>query len=163
MFNQQDLQGPHGGRGAGASSSSTPPAPQPLVSPRISFSNDFSLDASGRPSVRYERRSPAASPPSDFEFSVGSHSMMAADELFSRGRLRPLREHYCAAAPQSTQRTTTTLRDELLAGDVERGLTFSPPSSSPSGLMAKVPLKWKTLMGLRKANSEDKKHDKETK
>uniref|UniRef100_A0A1D1YVL2 Uncharacterized protein n=1 Tax=Anthurium amnicola TaxID=1678845 RepID=A0A1D1YVL2_9ARAE len=155
MF-KPDHQGLYGGGGGAA-------APPPM-SPRISFSNDFVLDAAtGCPAVRYERPSPAAASlsSSDFEFSVESYGMMAADELFSKGRLLPLNEH-CAASRMQRM----TLRDELLAGEEEDdddddgldGLTFSPsPSSRLSG---KVALRWKTLLGLRKAHSVGKKQDK---
>ncbi|KAG0480104.1 hypothetical protein HPP92_010962 [Vanilla planifolia] len=52
------------------------------TSPRISFSKDFTLKPP-KPS------SPTASD-QDFEFGVGSRPMIAADELFFKGRMLPL-------------------------------------------------------------------------
>lgn len=145
-------QGMYGGGGRGV-------APPP-VGPRISFSNDFALDAAtGRPAVRYERAPAAAAGNSpDFEFSVESYGMMAADELFFKGRLMPLQEQSTAA-----QIRRMTLRDELQAGNGEDdgGLTFSPPpsSSASSRLPNRMALRWKALMGLGKAKQDKKQHD----
>ncbi|CAA6658880.1 unnamed protein product [Spirodela intermedia] len=142
-------QGMYGGGGRGVAA--------PPVGPRISFSNDFALDAAtGRPAVKYERAPAAAAGNSpDFEFSVESYGMMAADELFFKGRLMPLKEQSTVA-----QIRRMTLRDELQAGNGEDdgGLTFLPPSSS-SRLPNKMALRWKALMGLRKAKHDKKQHD----
>ncbi|KAH7652841.1 hypothetical protein IHE45_19G043500 [Dioscorea alata] len=105
------------------------------MSPRISFSNDFVVEQAAAISS-VPKLSPSPGDP-DFEFSVGSRPMMAADELFFKGRLVPLREH--CIMPR-----TTTLRDELLAGDEDDadvwGSTSRPMKS----------IKWKELLGLKK-------------
>ncbi|KAJ1268846.1 hypothetical protein BS78_07G164600 [Paspalum vaginatum] len=105
--------------------------PRPLAPPRMSFSSDFALEPP-----------PAPPPPgradADFEFSqspVGSRPMMAADQLFSKGRILPLREAPARPAP-----TTTTLRDELRAQDA--GADRARRAGGP---------RWKELLGLRRA------------
>ncbi|KAG1342242.1 hypothetical protein COCNU_05G004710 [Cocos nucifera] len=115
----------------------------PPMSPRISFSNDFVVDPPLAP------RGPP--PPSDpnFEFSVGSHHMIAADQIFFKGRLLPLKENqgYCTG-PQRL----TTLRDELRAHDDGDDGDGRPPKGS---------IRWKELLGLRKAHcATGKKNDK---
>ncbi|PIM99240.1 hypothetical protein CDL12_28267 [Handroanthus impetiginosus] len=75
------------------------------MSPRISFSNDF---ADPQQPINRENSYREAPVSSDFAFSVPSYSMISADELFSKGKMVPLREN-C--------NKITTLRDELLAGD----------------------------------------------
>lgn len=116
-----------------------PAAPQ--MSPRISFSNDFVVDQQP-----LAPRGPV--PPSDpnFEFSVGSHHMIAADQIFFKGRLLPLKEnHHCAGPPR-----LTTLREELRAHD--NNYNARPTKGS---------IRWKELLGLRKAHCPTgKKNDK---
>ncbi|CAO2207010.1 unnamed protein product [Urochloa humidicola] len=103
-----------------------PPQPQPqhMAPPRMSFSSDFALEPP-------PPRGPAGrAADSDFEFSpVGSRPMMAADQLFSKGRMLPLREAARPAAP-------TTLRDELRAHDAGGGGARRGP-------------RWKELLGLK--------------
>ncbi|CAL9062229.1 unnamed protein product [Musa banksii] len=106
------------------------------MSPRMSFSSDFNMQPP-------PARTPGPPPDSDFEFSVGSHPMMAADQLFFKGRLLPLKDnHQCGG------HRITTLRDELRAdGSGER--------------LPKGSIKWRGLLGLRKtaAKKGDKKED----
>jgi len=96
----------------------TPQAQQQLMAPpRMSFSIDFALE-------------PPGSADADFEFSpAGSRPMMDADQLFSKGRILPLRE----AAP----RPPTTLRDELRAA----------PDAADRGHRGLA--RWKELLGLK--------------
>jgi hypothetical protein len=74
-----------------------------FMAPRMSFSSDFAVEP---PPPRSARG--AAPGDADFEFSLGGqhhpasgggHSMIAADQLFSKGRLLPLREAPHAARP----------------------------------------------------------------
>ncbi|KAM0948962.1 hypothetical protein DsansV1_C06g0065231 [Dioscorea sansibarensis] len=113
------------------------------MSPRISFSSDFILD---KP-IPSSSSSPATPGDPDFEFSVGTRPMMAADELFFKGRLLPLRHGHGGAPP----RPTTTLRDELRAGS---GADDVASRAKP------CPPKWKGLLGLKKAGGHygNKKH-----
>ncbi|XP_068643734.1 uncharacterized protein [Aristolochia californica] len=115
----------------------------PTMSPRISFSSDF-VDPDQK--IKHERL--AAPPPdaSDFEFSVSSYSMIAADEIFSKGRILPLREN-CTNKLQKM-----TLRDELLNDDDgDNDISPRPP---------KGPTRWKELLGLRKTHAVGKKLEK---
>ncbi|OVA10456.1 hypothetical protein BVC80_8983g28 [Macleaya cordata] len=120
------------------------------MSPRISFSNDF-VDT--QRIISHERTSrdhqtPPAS--SDFEFSVTNYSMMAADELFFKGRLLPFKDNNCTNKLQKM-----TLRDELLTDDHNDIGTASqrPPKS---------PIRWKELLGLKRnrGNVSSKKASK---
>ncbi|KAK9166438.1 hypothetical protein Scep_001629 [Stephania cephalantha] len=109
----------------------------PPMSPRISFSSDF-IDAQHM--IKYERTSrdaPAAS--SDFEFSVSNYNMMAADELFSKGRLLPFKDS-C-----TNQLQKMTLRDELLIDD--DGANVATVSSRPP----KSTRRWKELLGMKRS------------
>lgn len=109
--------------------------PHQLMAPRMSFSSDFALEPPPPPQSGLGR---ASTGDADFEFSVGSHPMMAADQLFSKGRILPLRE---AAAGG---RGPVTLRDELRAHDAnDRHRRAARPASGA---------RWKELLGLRKAN-----------
>lgn len=81
---------------------------------------------------------------SDFEFSVTNYSMMSADELFSQGRLLPLKES------SNNQFQKTTLRDELMVED-DRDFSLRPPKSST---------KWKGFLGLKKSHIGSRKIDK---
>lgn len=120
------------------------------MSPRISFSNDFAES-------RHERTAAAATAAaatpasSDFEFfpvANCSSTMSGADELFFKGRLLPYKDSGCP-------KTTTTLRDELLAGEDGDGDGVAqgrPPKGS----------KWKGFLGLRKSHIGSKKPDKIT-
>ncbi|CAO2188578.1 unnamed protein product [Urochloa humidicola] len=105
--------------------------------PRMSFSSDFALEP---PPPRGPAAGRAAD--ADFEFSpVGSRPMMAADQLFSKGRILPLREAPAArAAP-------TTLRDELRAHDA---------AGADRGGGARRGPRWKELLGL-KTRAQNKK------
>ncbi|XP_065010312.1 uncharacterized protein LOC103986936 [Musa acuminata AAA Group] len=123
-----------GGGGGG------PPAPP--ISPRISFSCDFVVE---RPTARV----PGPPPDPNFEFAVGSHPMIAADQLFFEGRLLPLKDN----CPSGSRRSVTTLRDELRAAGEGGGQQRERPS--------KGPIKWKELLGLKKPRgSAAKKIDK---
>ncbi|WVZ92518.1 hypothetical protein U9M48_038575 [Paspalum notatum var. saurae] len=102
-----------------------------MAPPRMSFSSDFALEPP-------PPRRPAAGgrADADFEFSpVGSRPMMAADQLFSKGRILPLREAPAPSAPA----TTTTLRDELRAQDADRARRAGGGA------------RWKELLGLKRA------------
>ncbi|KAF8015631.1 hypothetical protein BT93_H1218 [Corymbia citriodora subsp. variegata] len=116
-----------------------------LVGPRISFSNDF---VESQYAAKQERSAGEAPASSDFEFSVSSYSMMSADELFSKGKLLPFKEK-----PTAGKGTTTTLREELLAGDEDS-------SCSASGRPPKASGRWKGFLGLRKSHIGSKKADK---
>ena len=72
--------------------------------------------------------------------------MIAADELFFKGRLLPLKE-------QSARRNT--LKEELKNGGErdDTGLTFSPATTS-SRLPSRMGLRLKALMGLKKVKQE---------
>ncbi|KAM3363532.1 guanylate cyclase alpha [Capsicum galapagoense] len=123
------------------------------MSPRISFSNDF-IESSTTSSSQHhqqqmmmknqERSYSDAPVSSDFEFSVTNYSMISADELFSKGRLLPFKE---------TQKTITTIRDELLNDDDDddNDFTLTIPKSST---------RWKGLLGLKKSHLGSKKIDK---
>ena len=100
-----------------------PQAQQHMAPPRMSFSSDFALEPPPPPR-------PPGRADADFEFSpAGSRPMMDADQLFSKGRILPLRE----AAP----RPPTTLRDELRAA----------PDAADRG--RRGPARWKELQGLK--------------
>lgn len=111
---------------------------QSFLSPRISFSNDF-IDPN-QTMIKRER-SPAPPPDaSDFEFSVSGHNMIAADEIFFKGRLMPLKEN-C-----TTQLQRMTLGDKLLCvddDDDEKEVSRERP--------VRGPVRWKELLGLRKS------------
>lgn len=95
----------------------------PVLSPRISFSNDFAVEQT--PPVQNRAMSLRCQEEDlDFEFSVGSHPMMAADQLFSKGRILPLKDGFAGRPP-------TTLRDDRAS--------------------AKGSSRWKEMLGLRKA------------
>uniref|UniRef100_A0A7N0VKQ6 Uncharacterized protein n=1 Tax=Kalanchoe fedtschenkoi TaxID=63787 RepID=A0A7N0VKQ6_KALFE len=97
-----------------------------LMSPRISFSNDFVESQQLRKSSR-EKIQEAPPVSSDFEFSVASDSMMSANELFCKGKLLPFKQ-------SQLQKAATTLRDELLHDDEDNGGNMTgcsrPPKSS---------------------------------
>ncbi|KAI4327460.1 hypothetical protein L6164_019920 [Bauhinia variegata] len=114
------------------------------MSPRISFSNDF-VDA--QLASKQERSSRNAPVSSDFEFSVSNYSMMSADELFFKGRLLPFKDN----CNNQIQRTTTTLREELLVDDEYEDFSLRPPKGST---------RWKGFLGLRKSHIGSKKADK---
>jgi len=96
--------------------------PAPFMAPRMSFSSDFALEPPPPPR-------PPGRADADFEFSpVGSRPMMAADQLFSKGRILPLRE--------AARGAPTTLRDELRAHDAA----------------ARRGPRWKELLGLKRAH-----------
>ncbi|KAK6116244.1 hypothetical protein DH2020_050040 [Rehmannia glutinosa] len=135
----------------------------PPMSPRISFSNDF-VETSHSNSISNSSHSNSkqlrannnnayrdAPVSSDFEFSVSNYSMMSADELFFKGRLLPLKES-CGAS-SNFQKTTTTLRDELLQNNDGNEDSFSlrPP---------KNPTRWRGFLGLRKSHIGSKKSEK---
>ncbi|KAH7679574.1 hypothetical protein IHE45_06G067400 [Dioscorea alata] len=132
---QQQQQQNQGGSGGGSGNNGI------SMSPRISFSSDFILD---KP-IPSSSSSPATPGNPDFEFAVGTRPMMAADELFFKGRLLPLRHGHGGAPP----RPTTTLRDELRAGADD---VASRPKPCPP--------KWKGLLGLKKVGGHygNKKH-----
>ncbi|PWZ41025.1 hypothetical protein Zm00014a_025274 [Zea mays] len=102
------------------------------MAPRMSFSSDFAVE----PPPPAAARGGAGPGDADFEFSVGSHPMMAADQLISKGRLLPLRE-----APQQAGggARPVTLREELRA-DERHGRVPRAPN-----------IRWKELLGLKKA------------
>jgi hypothetical protein len=104
------------------------PAPPSFMAPRMSFSSDFAVEPPPPAAAR-------GGGDADFEFSVGSHPMMAADQLFSKGRLLPLRE----APQQAAGGRPVTLRDELRA-DERHGR--APRATN---------IRWKELLGLKKA------------
>ncbi|KAI3726279.1 hypothetical protein L1987_66076 [Smallanthus sonchifolius] len=125
--------------------------PNPPITPRISFSNDFAESLHSRQQILKPSRDYTAPPvSSDFEFSVSNNSMMTADELFFKGRLLPFKD----AAAGSGVGQKTTLRDELLAGEEDdgAGVSFRPPKASST--------RWKGFLGLRKSHIGSKRSDK---
>ncbi|KAF0915597.1 hypothetical protein E2562_037048 [Oryza meyeriana var. granulata] len=104
-----------------------------FMAPRISFSSDFALEQP--PAQQQPARAPGDA---DFEFSVGSHPMMAADQLISKGRLLPLREAPHGHGADAGGRPLT-LRDELRA-DSRHGRVPRAPN-----------IRWKEFLGLKKA------------
>ncbi|OEL31999.1 hypothetical protein BAE44_0006983, partial [Dichanthelium oligosanthes] len=128
-----NMYNPDGAAGFGGG-----PQPPPALGPRISFSSDFAVEPP--PPVQNRAMSLRCQEEDlNFEFSVGSHPMMAADQLFSKGRILPLKDNGAFAG-----RPPTTLRDELRGGgasdDDERASSASKASS-----------RWKEMLGLRKA------------
>ncbi|KAM7482512.1 hypothetical protein LguiB_007095 [Lonicera macranthoides] len=99
------------------------------MGPRISFSSDFGDTHQANKRENSYTEAPVSS---DFEFSVSKYTMNSADELFSKGKLVPLKEN-----------KVTTLRDELLVGD-EDEVAF-PRVPKNSGW-------WKEKLGLRRSN-----------
>ncbi|KAF9622510.1 hypothetical protein IFM89_031914 [Coptis chinensis] len=121
------------------------------LAPRISFSNDFA--DTQQQIINHEKRTPTTSTSSDFEFSVSNYNMMAADELFSKGRLLPFKDN-CTNQFQPKM----TLREELLHDEEEDRMASS---SSSSGKPPKGPSRWKELLGLKRNNHiVSKKADK---
>lgn len=116
------------------------------MSPRISFSNDF---ADADHVVKHERATSTAPESSDFAFSVTNYSMIAADEIFFKGRLLPLKDNSCATQNQLQK---MTLRDELRhSADWDDDASSRPP---------KGPTRWKELLGLKRTHIPAKKQDK---
>ncbi|XP_006647953.2 uncharacterized protein LOC102720304 [Oryza brachyantha] len=104
----------------------------PALGPRISFSSDFVVEP---PPVQNRAMNLRCQEEDvNFEFSVGSHPMMAADQLFSKGRILPLKEGGFTAG-----RPPTTLRDELRGGGGGDDRASGKGSS-----------RWKEMLGLRK-------------
>ncbi|KAG8072499.1 hypothetical protein GUJ93_ZPchr0006g44071 [Zizania palustris] len=103
----------------------------PALGPRISFSSDFAVEPAPAPAVQNRAMNLRCQEEDmSFEFSVGSHPMMAADQLFSKGRILPLKDGGFTAG-----RPPTTLRDELRGDDRALGKGSS---------------RWKEMLGLRK-------------
>ncbi|PIA46335.1 hypothetical protein AQUCO_01500096v1 [Aquilegia coerulea] len=121
----------------------------PTISPRISFSNDF---VESHQMITHENRtntSRSSSSSSNFEFSVSNYNMMAADELFSKGRLLPYKANF---GSNNQFQPKMTLREELLHDEEEdRQVSSSRPPKGPS--------RWKELLGLKR-NNIVKKSDK---
>ncbi|KAF5207838.1 membrane-associated kinase regulator-like protein [Thalictrum thalictroides] len=122
----------------------------PTMSPRISFSNDFveSHHHENRTNTS-SSRSEFSSSSSDFEFSVSNYNMMAADELFSKGRLLPYKAN-CGNSNNNQFQPKMTLREELLHDEEEDRIVVS--SRPPKG-----PSRWKELLGLKRNNNIVKK------
>ncbi|KAJ8770764.1 hypothetical protein K2173_021411 [Erythroxylum novogranatense] len=113
----------------------------PPMSPRISFSNDF---VESQQMIKHERSSREAPVSTDFEFSVTNHSMMSADELFSKGRLLPFKDN-------GSSHMQRTIRDELLVEDDHKEvLSLKPPKGST---------RWKGFLGLKRSHIGSKKVD----
>ncbi|KAF8779902.1 hypothetical protein HU200_002171 [Digitaria exilis] len=128
-----NMYNPDGAAGFGGG----PQPPAAALGPRISFSSDFAVEPP--PPVQNRAMSLRCQEEDlNFEFSVGSHPMMAADQLFSKGRILPLKDNGgCFAG-----RPPTTLRDELRGGDDDERASASKGSTSS---------RWKEMLGLRKA------------
>uniref|UniRef100_A0A0E0M217 Uncharacterized protein n=1 Tax=Oryza punctata TaxID=4537 RepID=A0A0E0M217_ORYPU len=107
-----------------------------FMAPRISFSSDFALEP---PPPQQQQQGARAPGDADFEFSVGSHPMMAADQLISKGRLLPLREAPHGHGGADAGGRPLTLRDELRA-DSRHGRVPRAPN-----------IRWKEFLGLKKA------------
>lgn len=132
-----NMYNPDGAAGFGGG-----PQPPAALGPRVSFSSDFAVEP---PPVQNRAKSLRCQEEDvNFEFSVGSHPMMAADQLFSKGRILPLRDNGgCFAAA----RPPTTLRDELCGG----GGGASDDDERASAAGSKGSGRWKEMLGLRKA------------
>jgi hypothetical protein len=130
-----NMYNPDGAAGFGGG----PQAPAAAaLGPRISFSSDFAVEPP--PPVQNRAMSLRCQEEDlNFEFSVGSHPMMAADQLFSKGRILPLKDNGAFAG----RPPITTLRDELRGGgdDDDRASAAAGKGSS----------RWKEMLGLRKA------------
>lgn len=111
------------------------PAVAAALGPRISFSSDFAVEPPAPAQNRAMSLRCQAEEDLNFEFSVGSHPMMAADQLFSKGRILPLKDNAAGRRPP------TTLRDELRGGD----------DDDKASAAAKASSRWKEMLGLRKA------------
>ncbi|TVU28630.1 hypothetical protein EJB05_20154, partial [Eragrostis curvula] len=126
-----NMYNPDGAAGFGGG----PQPPVAALGPRISFSSDFAVEPP--PPVQNRAMSLRCQEEDiNFEFSVGSHPMMAADQLFSKGRILPLKDGGVGFAA----RPPTTLRDELRGDDDDE-----------RGSAAKASSRWKEMLGLRKA------------
>ncbi|PKA50007.1 hypothetical protein AXF42_Ash017546 [Apostasia shenzhenica] len=114
----------------------------PPASPRISFSNDFALEPQPQPRE-------GAPPDPNFEFAVGGRPMIAADELFFKGRMLPLRDQLRQPAADRVK----TLRDELRSDAGDCPGSGRPPKGS---------MRWKEFLGLRRVNGgpSARKNDK---
>lgn len=135
-----NMYNPDGAAGFGGG-----PQPPAALGPRVSFSSDFAVEP---PPVQNRAMSLRCQEEDvNFEFSVGSHPMMAADQLFSKGRILPLRDNGgCFAAA----RPPTTLRDELCGGGGGGG-GASDDDERASAAGSKGSGRWKEMLGLRKA------------
>lgn len=102
-----------------------------IMSPRISFSNDF---GDLQLPTKLENSYKEAPVSSDFAFSVPNYAMNSADELFFNGKM----------IPSSTK--MTTLGDELRAGDDGYG-------DIVSSKMGKGASRWKQRLGLKRSQS----------
>ncbi|RCV08477.1 hypothetical protein SETIT_1G329700v2 [Setaria italica] len=126
-----NMYNPDGAAGFGGG----PQPPAAALGPRISFSSDFAVEPP--PPVQNRAMSLRCQEEDlNFEFSVGSHPMMAADQLFSKGRILPLKDNGAFAG-----RPPTTLRDELRGGDDNERASAAGKGSS----------RWREMLGLRKA------------
>ncbi|KAM7264448.1 hypothetical protein ACFE04_002131 [Oxalis oulophora] len=132
----------------------------PLVSPRISFSNDF-VESSHHINIHQHRQERSLAPvSSDFEFSVTNYSMMSADELFSKGKLLPYRENNNNNNNNTNQsQSQRTLREELLVNDhqddhhqEDKNRLKIPKSNST---------RWKGFLGLRRSHIGSRKSEPE--
>ncbi|PKA63201.1 hypothetical protein AXF42_Ash020574 [Apostasia shenzhenica] len=115
-------------------------APPPM-SPRISFSNDFAVEPP-------PPRKVVVPPNQDFEFAVGGRPMIAADELFFKGRMLPLLD--CHSQPSLSR--TNTLREELLVS-----------ADQPNDWVRPRAIRWKEFLGLRRTQCRSpaaRKNDK---
>uniref|UniRef100_A0A0D9VLE3 Uncharacterized protein n=1 Tax=Leersia perrieri TaxID=77586 RepID=A0A0D9VLE3_9ORYZ len=124
-----NMYNPDGGAAFGGGQ--TPAAA--LGPPRISFSSDFVVEPPPPPSQNRAMNLRCQEEDINFEFSVGSHPMMAADQLFSKGRILPLKD---GGFTFTAGRPPTTLRDELRAGEDRASVKGSS--------------RWKEMLGLRK-------------
>ncbi|KAI3441379.1 uncharacterized protein J3R85_002665 [Psidium guajava] len=122
-------------------------APSTMLGPRISFSHDFAETQQQQPPIRQEARSYKEAPVSaDFEFSVNDDSMIPADEIFSKGKLLPLKSN--GANPLRKM----TLRDELLADEDDSNNGLPRLTSSPG--------RWRERWGLKRSHFASKKGDR---
>ncbi|GFP84566.1 hypothetical protein PHJA_000600500 [Phtheirospermum japonicum] len=112
------------------------------MSPRISFSNDFSDPQQPIKLENIYREAPVSS---EFAFSAPNNTMISADQIFFKGKMLPSKESFT--------KTTTTLRDELLAGSDDDEDAVSPR-------LAKGTSRWKERLGLKRSYVVPKKSDK---
>lgn len=124
-----------------------PPLPhhQLMAPPRMSFSSDFALEPPPPPSGPGR----ASMGDADFEFSaVGSRPMITADQLFSKGRILPMRE---VSGGGGGGGRAVTLRDELRGHD---GAAVADGrhrrAARPAGSGGGGGVRWKEMLGLKR-------------
>lgn len=112
--------------------------------PRISFSTDFSSSDNTSNDMKHAHKNYREAPvSSDFEFCISGFNIInSADELFSKGKIIPLRDNNNFT---KTTTTSSTIRDELLVEDDDY-MDFSPAV----GGGPRFSRGWRQRLGLKK-------------